>query len=178
MKNSAPLEIERKFLICFPDEAWLASQPGSRCVKLTQTYLCSDGTGSRRVRSWTENGETVYFKTCKRELTERTRIEEESRVTETEFHALLQEKDPKRRVIEKTRWILPFDNHDLEIDLYPFWTRQAVLECELQSEDEAFSIPSALHVLREVTGDRRYLNSSLAFSVPEEDEQDTADPAT
>ena len=166
------LEIERKFLIRIPDSAWLARQPGSRCAQLSQSYLCSDGTGSRRVRSWTENGETVYYRTVKRQLTERTRIEEENTVTEEEYLKLLRARDPERRTIEKTRWLLPYGGHLLEIDLYPFWTHQAVLECELQSEEEDFAIPAELHVIREVTEDRRYLNSSLARAVPEEDGSD------
>ena len=53
-------------------------------------------------------------------------------------------------------------------DLYPFWEKQAVLEVELRDEDEGFQIPPELRILREVTGDPRYLNSSLAREIPDE----------
>ena len=165
-----PLEIERKFLIKTPDPSWLAQQPGSRRVEIVQTYLLSgNGDTRRRVRTWTEDGHTEYIRTCKRTLTDRTRVEEEDSLTEEAYQALLQEADPARQPIRKVRWCVPYDSHTLEIDVYPFWTRQAVLEVELQDEDEHFSIPPEVHVIREVTGDPRYLNSALAKTIPAED---------
>ena len=104
LSGQEPLEIERKFLIEYPDPAWLEQQPGSRRVEIVQTYLLSDGSGSRRVRSWTESGRTTWFRTCKRMLTDRTRIEQEDQVTEEEYRSLLAEADPARHPIEKVRW--------------------------------------------------------------------------
>ena len=121
LSGQEPLEIERKFLIEYPDPAWLEQQPGSRRVEIVQTYLLSDGSGSRRVRSWTESGRTTWFRTCKRMLTDRTRIEQEDQVTEEEYRSLLAEADPARHPIEKVRWCVPWASHTLEIDLYPFW---------------------------------------------------------
>ena len=170
MRNgTSPLEIERKFLIRYPDISWLSAQPGSRCAELTQTYLRSDGRSSRRVRAWTENGRTVWYHTAKRMVTDVTREEIENEISEGEYLALLQEADPARHPIRKLRWCLPYEGHMLEIDLYPFWEKQAVLECELGSEDERFSIPPEISVLREVTGDPQYLNSSMARAIPAED---------
>lgn len=170
MQNGmSPLETERKFLIRYPDVGWLSAQPGSRRAQLTQTYLCSDGRSSRRVRAWTEDGRTVWYQTVKRMMTDITREEIECEISEGEYLALLREADPARYPIQKMRWCLPYEGHVLEIDLYPFWEKQAVLECELASEDEVFAIPPELSVLREVTGDPRYLNSSLARAIPAED---------
>lgn len=164
-----PLEIERKFLIEYPDLHWLEAQPGSRRAEIVQTYLLSDGSSSRRVRAWTEAGETRYIRTCKRTLTDRTRVEQEAMLTHEDYLTLLKEADPARRPIRKVRWCVSVDTHLLEIDLYPFWSRQAVLEVELQEEEELFHIPPAIRVIREVTGDPRYLNSSLARAIPEEE---------
>ncbi|MBQ9662072.1 MAG: hypothetical protein IJV41_05590 [Oscillospiraceae bacterium] len=164
--SGAPLEIERKFLIAFPDQDWLRSRPGSRRVEIVQTYLLSENGKTRRVRSWTEDGKTVYIRTVKRSLTDRTREETEDELTSEEYDALLSEADPNRRPLQKTRWCVPFEGHTLEIDLYPFWTEQAILEVELGSEEEEFRIPPEIRVLREVTGDPRYLNSSLARELP------------
>ena len=164
--NQMPLEIERKYLIRYPDLNWLRHCPEARCVEIVQTYLLSHPGESRRVRSWTEDGSTVYIRTSKRSLTDRTRIEQEDQISPEEYDALLQEADPERRPIEKQRWCIPYENHVLEIDLYPFWSEQAVLEVELQSEEEEFSLPLELQVIREVTGDPRYLNSSLAREIP------------
>lgn len=166
--NNSPLEIERKYLIAYPSLTWLEVQPGVRKVEIEQTYLLSDSDSSRRVRLWREAGETHYFRTVKRAISDITRVEEEDEICLKEYSALLLEADPTRSPVTKTRWCLPCEGHTLEIDCYPFWTRQAVLECELEREDEAFSIPQELRVLREVTGDRRYLNSTLAGLSEEE----------
>ena len=168
-KGPSPLEIERKFLIRYPKVSWLADRQGSRCAELTQTYLRSDGHSSRRVRSWTESGKTVWYETSKRMVTDITREEIEREISEEEYLALLKEADPARHPIRKTRWCLPYEGHTLEIDLYPFWEKQAVLECELESEDEVFAVPPEFSILREVTGDPQYLNSSLARTIPAED---------
>ena len=157
-----PLEIERKYLIEPPLLFWLESQPGSRRIEIEQTYLLSDGEISRRVRQWSENGHTVYYKNEKQPLTHLTRIEREEQIGEEEYRALLADADPDRHAVVKTRWCIPFSGHTLEIDLYPFWQKQAVLEVELESEDEEICFPEELHILREVSDDRRYLNSSLA----------------
>lgn len=165
-ESREPLEIERKFLIEPPDPHWLETQPGIRRVEIVQTYLRSDNGESRRVRAWTENGKTVYIQTSKRSVTDMTRIERETELTSEEYRSLLREADPNRHPLEKTRWLLPYKGHVLEIDLYPFWMDQAVLEVELQREDERFVLPAEIRVMREVTGDPRYLNSSLARMLP------------
>ena len=166
--NDSPLEIERKFLIAYPSLSWLGQQPGVRKAEIEQTYLTSDASCSRRVRLWREADEMHCFRSIKRSLSDRTRIEEEDEISFDEYGILLCEADPARRPVRKTRWCLPWDGHLLEIDIYPFWSRQAVLECELEHEEEAFTIPPELTVLREVTADRRYLNSVLAGMSEEE----------
>ena len=167
--DGQPLEIERKYLIRYPEESWLDGLPGSSRAELVQTYLKSADGETQRVRTWTENGRTLRYHTVKRRLTDLTRIEEEREITETEYQELLREEDPDRRPIRKTRWRVPYEGHLLEIDLYPFWQNQAVLECELESEEEEARFPSELRIIREVTADARYLNSSLARNIPEED---------
>jgi len=57
------------------------------------------------------------------------------------------------------------------VDLYPFWQDQAVLEVELEQEDDLISIPPELTVLREVTGDAAYKNAVLAKSPNKTDKE-------
>ena len=57
-----------------------------------------------------------------------------------------------------------------EIDLFPFWKKQAYLELELRDESQTIDFPPALERIREVTGDGRYTNRALAREIPEEDE--------
>ena len=71
--------------------------------------------------------------------------------------------------MEKTRVCVPHGDHLLEIDIYPFWKKQAVLEVELESEDTPLTLPPYITVLREVTGEKAYKNRALAAHIPEED---------
>ena len=63
--NTTGVEIERKYLIEYPDLPWLEQQPGVRRVEIVQTYLLGAEGETLRVRQWTEQGETVYIETCK-----------------------------------------------------------------------------------------------------------------
>ena len=157
-----PMEIERKFLIEYPDVRWLESLPNCRKVDIIQTYLTSRDGDELRVRQRGENGSYIYFKTLKRAVSDAARIEIEERLTQDEYLTLLMEADPDRRPIRKTRYCLTYDNQYFEIDLYPFWTDQAIVEIELREENARIRFPEELKVLREVTGDENYRNAALA----------------
>lgn len=166
--NTTGVEIERKYLIAYPDLSWLERQPGIRKIEIVQTYLFGTENQSRRVRQWTENGESLYIETRKSGKGIR-RTETECQLTEAEYQSAMAFADPERRPIVKTRYILPFDGQSFEIDIYPFWTRQAVMEIELESEDQPIRFPDGIRILREVTGDPNYTNSALALHPVDED---------
>ena len=168
MEEHQPLEIERKFLIARPDEALLRPLCTAR-RDIRQAYLTPGGHGeTRRIRCAVTNGEAHYFYTEKQRITAVTRIEREHEIAQEEFDALFAERDAALRVIEKTRWCVPFGGHTLEIDIFPFWSDRAFCEAELSSEDEPLPLPDWLHVYREVTEDPRYTNRALARAVPDE----------
>lgn len=165
-ENTLPLEIERKFLIALPDAALLEEKSVKR-LDIAQVYLRAGTPGAgRRIRCTRSGDETRYFYTEKTRVTAVTRIEREHEITAAEFEALLSERDGALRTIEKTRYLVPFEGHTLEIDVFPFWRDRAFCECELQSEDEPLALPDWLRVYREVTDDPRYTNRALARSVP------------
>ena len=83
-----------------------------------------------------------------------------------EYAEFLVQADPELTPIVKTRYRIPFGGQVLEFDIYPFWTDRAVLEIELDSEEEAPRIPEWVRVIREVTSDFRYKNVRLAAEVP------------
>lgn len=165
----APKEIERKFLIRRPDETMLATRENVIVYHMAQTYLLAGAGTTERVRCRESNGETRFFHTVKRRLSDLTAEESEQEIDETAYRALLLRAEPARRTIYKTRYAFPYRDHLMEVDIYPFWEKQAVLEIELGSETESYSIPPFLSLLREVTADYRYKNASLAkVIVPEE----------
>ena len=157
-----PVEIERKFLIAYPDLKWLEKQPNCRKVDIIQTYLLSKDGDELRVRQRGENGSYVYWKTRKRRIDDFKRVEIESRLSQREYLSLLMEADPTKRPIRKTRYCLTYDNQYFEIDVYPFWQEQAILEIELRDENAEIRFPKELKVLREVTEDSNFKNAALA----------------
>ena len=158
-----PLEIERKFLIEYPDLDWLESLPNARSVEISQTYLRPLNGERTRVRRRGEAGGYIYYKTTKRSITNMERIEVEQRLKKEEYEELLKYADPNRRTIEKTRWCLTWDEQYFEIDVFPFWKDRALLEIELCNTDDEVRIPPQLKVIREVTDEPEYRNSSLAM---------------
>ncbi len=155
-------EIERKFLIQYPDLSLLLRQPLCRVAEIEQTYLTNANGGESRVRLWRENGQTVYYKTEKEKVGALRRIEREAEISEEEYKSLLTLADPAKRPLQKTRYRIPYQGSLLEIDVYPFWSDQAILEIELSNENDPISVPPYLQVIREVSGEAAYKNKTLA----------------
>ena len=162
-----PYEIERKFLIVRPAQAWLDALPDRS--EIVQTYLATPpGGGRARVRMRTRNGDTVYTHTVKRRVNDLRAVELEREIDAEEYARLLLQADPKRKTLHKTRCCLPYHGRVFEIDLFPFWEKQALMEVELQDEAQAFDFPPEIRLIREVSGDTHYSNAALAKWLAEE----------
>ena len=92
------------------------------------------------------------------------RLEKERRLSKDEYLTLLMESDSSAHPIRKTRYCLTYANQYFEIDLYPFWKDQAILEIELKDENDKISIPEEIEIIREVTDDPAYKNAALAHT--------------
>lgn len=157
-----PFEIERKYLIEFPDLKSLESSLNCQKVDIIQTYLKSREGEEIRVRQRGTNGNYVYYQTIKRRVTELKRVEVERRLSQAEYLSLLMEADTSMRQIRKTRYCLTYRNQYFEIDIYPFWRDKAIMEIELKDENEKISFPPEIIVIKEVTDDPSYKNAALA----------------
>ena len=157
-----PLEIERKFLIEYPDIAMLENDPNCRRVEIVQTYLKSKAEEEVRIRRRGNGGSFIYYKTVKRRVSDVKRIEIEERLSQSEYELLMNEADPARRQICKTRYCLTYEGQYFEIDVFPFWNDRAIAEIELSDENDAVRFPDFLKVIKEVTDDELYKNASLA----------------
>lgn len=148
------LEIERKFLVHkngrpYKEQAYASS-------RITQGYICSERGRTVRVRLRDGRG----FLTIKGPSDESgtTRYEFEKEITPDEARHLLQLCEPG--LIDKTRYLVKSGRHTFEVDeFYGENDGLVIAEVELQSEDEPFSKPD--FIADEVTGDRRFYNSSL-----------------
>lgn len=161
-----PIEIERKYLIAYPDTGLLRRMNGVRIWDITQTYLTSDAGVTARVRRIAEEDTVRFVYTAKRRISDLSAFEEERDLTYAEYETCLLRADPDRTPVRKTRYKIPCGEFVWEIDVYPFWSDRAILEIELPEEETEAPIPPFVTVLRDVSGDKRYKNASLAKDIP------------
>jgi CYTH domain-containing protein len=158
-----PMDTRRKFLIAYPDVRELASRPNCQSVDILQAYLKSEVPGEViRIRQRGQNGNYIYFKTRKRQIEGMKRIELEERLTQDEYLELLMQADPDYRPIRKQRYCLSENGLYYNIDVFPQWTDQALMEIELYSEDQEVKMPEGIQVIREVTGEDEFTNPYIA----------------
>lgn len=157
-----PYEIERKFLIKYPDLEKLEKLPHCQRVEILQTYLIAPEGEETRIRQRGVDGSYIYTQTTKKRVTDIKRIEVERRLTKDEYLRLLMNADPDCKTIRKTRYCLTYENQYFEIDIYPFWNDQAIVEIELNAENTEIRFPEEIKVIKEVTDDCSFKNASLA----------------
>ena len=163
-----PYEIERKFLIYYPNIKELENMPNCTKVDIIQTYLKSIDDVERRIRARGIDGDYLYYLTEKRKISELKRIEIERKITQDEYLALLMESDNRLHTIHKTRYCISENNQYFEIDIYPEWDNQAIMEIELSSEDEAIKNPEFIKIIKDVTDDVSYKNYQMAKQMPKQ----------
>lgn len=168
-------EIERKYRIKMPPKDWLRSRENVKVTGLVQCYLTARPGWERRVRQATDalTGEVRCTLTEKTDKAGLVRTELEKEISQSEYEALLEEMLPGTPPLYKVRWAFPYGGHVIEIDCYPFWEEEAILEVELSDPREAFTLPPEITVLAEVTDDPNLKNRALALAMAQwEKEQD------
>lgn len=166
MSTGKHCEIERKYLIRYPDIRTLKAQKGVEQWEIMQIYLTVSGPGeTRRIRQVVSGGEIRYYKTFKRRLSDLSCEEDEGEIDQLEFIRLCREQQSGCRPLNKTRYRIPYAGHVLEFDIYPFWEDRAIMEIELDSEGEGAAIPDYVRIIRDVSADPAYKNRSLAENV-------------
>jgi CYTH domain-containing protein len=95
-------------------------------------------------------------------------IENERRISAEEYGNLSLKIEDGAKVIFKTRITFSFGGKTVEIDVYPEWKKTAILEVELEREDEDITLPEYITPIKEVTGDKAYSNHSMAHNFPKE----------
>ena len=98
-----------------------------------------------------------------------TRVEIESEITEEEYKSLLKFQRKGYSPIFKHRHSFCLDGFTYEVDIFSFWKDRAYLEIEVDSEETNPPIPDFINIIKDVTEDIRYRNTSLAQSIITED---------
>jgi CYTH domain-containing protein len=78
------------------------------------------------------------------------------------------EADNRLHPIHKTRYCLVDNNQYFEIDIYPEWDNQAIMEIELSSEEQEIQIPKFIKIIKEVTDEECYKNYQMAKDMPKQ----------
>lgn len=157
-----PLEIERKFLIEYPDLALLNNIKTCRKIPITQAYLTTPDEGYFRIRKRGEGDSALFIKTFKIKISDMKRIEIENYISKEEYYNYLNKKEYITGIISKDRYCIADGSTYYELDVYPFWQDKATIEIELLSEDEAYVLPKFVNLIREVTFEPEYRNLALA----------------
>ena len=166
------IEIERKFLIDLPDPTFICGLEGASVKDIVQTYLPEKISGNgekveRRVRHITTDKRESFVYTEKRKCKSKafSRFETEYEIEEEEY--VLKRNDGETE-LRKTRYAFPYMGYVIEIDVYPeeiggeLLRGRAVLEVELNSEEDEILLPEFIHVISEITGNKAYSNKALA----------------
>lgn len=144
-------ETERKFLVR-GEFRHLAV----KMIPITQTYLSKDPDKTIRIRLAGNNA----FLTIKSRITKETitRNEWEFKIPVQDAVEMMKISLPGK--IVKTRYIIPYNVHTIEVDVFHEKNEGLIIaEIELSSEEEQFEIPDWLG--DEVTGNPYYFNSNL-----------------
>lgn len=145
-------EIERKYLVTSTDYRDMAS----RVRHITQAYLSTDPRSTVRVRIIDGRGKL----TVKGITRGATRDEWEFDIPADDARDMI-EACACSKIIDKDRYIVDYEGHRWEVDeFHGEHDGLVVAEIELGDEAERFEKPGFIG--REVTGDTRYYNSSLA----------------
>ena len=166
--DATPYEVERKFVLGSPDVAALEAEAVS-VSQIEQTYLVNADGHAERVRRRLvrdADGERVQLTHTRKVPVSAGVVEEYERAVDAAtYEVLLRDADPARVPVVKTRWVVPYGEHVLEVDRIDSPRRLWLLEVELddaESITEVIELPAWADVVADVTGDPAYSNRSLA----------------
>lgn len=157
-----PVETERKFLIAYPSMDWLEHLPDCQKIEMVQTYLKSTSDDEVCVRQRGIQDSSIYFQTTRRKVSDTKHIKLERRLSQDEYLSLLNDADPTKRPVRKTRYRFTYHLQPFEIDVFPFWKDRAITRVRLDRDTTEIIFPEQLRVLEEITADPDYHSITLA----------------
>ena len=154
-----PIEHERTYVVEVVGEL-----PESIESEITQTYLVADPDCEVRLRRRDWGGEVVNVHKTKKRISPTEVLETERQVSNALYESLLQQADPYRSTIRKTRRSFIWRGQYFEIDTFhePI-DGLTLLETKGVAKQESVNFPPFLRVVEEVTGNRQYYNYNIAL---------------
>ncbi len=165
MGDPIPIEIERKYLIEMPNIEEISRITPITTIDIVQHYLIEEEPEvERRIRQRGIDGNYLYYLTEKKKINMVKRLEKGRRISQEEYLHLLMKLDTSLKQIIKKRICFVYERQYFELDIYEFSKDKAILEIELTEENKEVKIPEFIHVIKEVTEDKKYKNHELARS--------------
>ncbi len=155
-----PIEEERKYIVEVTGEL-----PETIKSDITQTYLVADPGCEVRLRQRkAEDGNTVNIHTSRKRLSATEELVTERQVSNNLYENLLQQADPYRRTITKTRQSFIWKGQFFELDTYHGKHEGLIiLETKGIPCHEELHLPPFLTIKEDITGNTQYYNHNLAI---------------
>lgn len=160
--ESAPAVSKRKYLVEMPKLEELVSKYHATSISMTQTYLTVGADNcERRVRKQKGGNGNLYFYTEKNVREDGSKWVTERPINKREYSSYIMGRDVTLEPVSKEKYRFIFEDHRVEIDVYPFCDDKGIMfvyapenvECEL---------PEDINVIKEVTNVPEYKNKMLA----------------
>ena len=136
------------------------------CIEseITQTYLVADPDCEVRLRRRSWSGEFVNVHKTKKRISANEILETERQVSNALYESLLQQADPYRATIRKTRRSFIWKGQYFEIDSFHSPVDNLVmLQTKGVERQETVNFPPFLRVIADVTGNPQYYNYNIAL---------------
>ena len=158
-----PLEIERKFLLAKIPDFNAGPFKYAKRIFIEQMYLSQRGDKEEsRIRKRAQKRSITYYQTHKFRLAPGVRQETEKIIKPEEYSVLSHLRNPAAQIIRKYRYCFIYKFQYFELDLIFQPIPLCLLEIELTEENDHVELPPFLKISKEVTGDPRYENVSIA----------------
>lgn len=155
-----PITEERKYIVEVTGDI-----PDAVRSEITQTYLTSDPGVEVRLRKRIWQSKRVNIHTTIKRIPGNEQVEVERQVSNNLYDSLLQQSDPYRHTIEKTRQSFIWKGQYFELDTYHGRNSGLqILETKGVANDEQVNFPPFIKVKEDITGHREYYNYNLALT--------------
>lgn len=154
-----PIVEERKYVVEVNGEV-------KGCIEseITQTYLVTEPGSEVRLRRRSWNGKVVNVLTTKKKISATEQLETERQINNNLYISLLQQADPYRHTIHKTRRSFIWKGQYFELDQYHKPVNNLmILETKGVAEGEDVRFPPAIKVIKDITGDLNFYNYNIAL---------------
>lgn len=154
------IEEERKYIVEVTGEL-----PECIVSEITQTYLAAEPGCEVRLRRRGFEGKFVNVHTTKKPLSDTEYVQTERQISNNLYNSLLQQADPYRQTIKKTRKSFIWKGQYFELDHFTAPVKDLmILETKGVAKDESVKFPPFIRVIEDITGNKKYYNYNIALN--------------